>query len=111
LRQEALVYETLTSLQGSVLPQMVGFFEGDGWTILVTKDCGRALTDSNLLSLSLQQREMLWQHACSIHVSGVAHHDLETRNLVVSSSGSVRIIDLAYAELGHQCVKATCEEL
>ncbi|KAJ7223157.1 hypothetical protein GGX14DRAFT_327610, partial [Mycena pura] len=111
LSQEALAYETLTSLQGSVLPQMVGFFAGDGWMILVTEDCGRSLTDSSLVSLSLQQREMLWRHVCSIHASGVAHHDLGPRNLVVSSSGDVRIIDFAYSELGHQCVEATCEEL
>ncbi|KAJ6491592.1 hypothetical protein DFH09DRAFT_1208140, partial [Mycena vulgaris] len=53
---------------------------------------------------------MLWQHACSLHASGVQHHDLELRNLVVGDSGDVRIIDYAYAALGHECLDG-CSEL
>ncbi|KAJ7110092.1 hypothetical protein C8R44DRAFT_272507 [Mycena epipterygia] len=55
-------------------------------------------------------RRILWQHACSIHASNILHHDLEPRNLVVSTSGEVRIIDFAFALAGHEC-SHTCGEL
>ncbi|KAJ7102741.1 hypothetical protein C8R44DRAFT_887486 [Mycena epipterygia] len=109
LRHEALVYESLSALQGSVLPRKAGCFEGEGWLILVIEDCGSVVTDVD--TLSIKQRETLWRHACAVHAHGVQHNDLELRNLVVSAVGGVRIIDYAYAELGHKCDEATCDEL
>ncbi|KAJ7102750.1 hypothetical protein C8R44DRAFT_887491 [Mycena epipterygia] len=109
LRHGALVYESLSALQGSVLPHMTGCFEGEGWFILAIEDCRSAVTDVNMLSM--QQRETLWWHVCAVHVHGVQHNDLKLRNLVVSVVGDVRIIDYAYAELGHECDEATCDEL
>ncbi|KAJ7102756.1 hypothetical protein C8R44DRAFT_808487 [Mycena epipterygia] len=106
---EVLVYESLSALQGSVLPRMTGCFEGEGWLILAIEDCGSAVTDVG--TLSVQQRETLWRHACTVHAHGVKHNDLELRNLVVSAVGDVRIIDYAYAELGHECDEGTCDEL
>ncbi|KAJ7468472.1 hypothetical protein FB451DRAFT_373959, partial [Mycena latifolia] len=111
LRNEALMYDALASLQGSALPRMAGCFQGKGWTILVIEDCGRSVTAEDLPFLSLEQRRMLWRHACSIHGSGIVHHDLEPRNLVVSSSGEVRVIDFAFARAGHVCQQISCTEL
>ncbi|KAJ7286195.1 kinase-like domain-containing protein [Mycena rebaudengoi] len=109
LLNEAVVYETLASLQGIALPRSAGLFDGHGWLIIILEDVGRPVTVVS--DLSLHQREKLWQQACSIHASGVLHHDLELRNLVTSSSGEVRIVDYAYARLGHQCDASTCVEL
>ncbi|KAF8919740.1 hypothetical protein CPB85DRAFT_717697 [Mucidula mucida] len=92
LRHEARLYNVLASLQGSVLPRMLGLFEGEGWLMLIAEHCGDKVTDISELSLS--QREMLWQHACEIHAKGVRHADLELRNFVASASGDVRIHSL-----------------
>ncbi|KAJ7134877.1 hypothetical protein C8R44DRAFT_437057 [Mycena epipterygia] len=90
LYNEVLVYQALAALEGTAIPRSLGCFEGEGWVILVMQDCGNSVTEVS--SLSSRQRELLWQHACSIHASGVAHHDLEPRNLLVSSSGESRML-------------------
>ncbi|KAF9036066.1 hypothetical protein BDZ89DRAFT_472036 [Hymenopellis radicata] len=54
LRHEAHMYNILASLQGRVLPRMVGFFEGEGWLMLIAEHCGDKVTD--ISELSLQQR-------------------------------------------------------
>ncbi|KAJ6574689.1 kinase-like domain-containing protein [Mycena capillaripes] len=102
LNQEAIVYERLAALQGSVLPRLLGSYKGDnGWSVLVMEDCGSAVKDID--ELSLEQCETLRQHAHTIHANGVTHRDLSLRNLVVSSRGDVRIIDFAYSRIGHEC--------
>ncbi|KAF9021694.1 hypothetical protein BDZ89DRAFT_1071240, partial [Hymenopellis radicata] len=109
LQHEAHVYNILASLQGRVLPQMVGLFEGEGWIMLIAEHCGNQVTDISELSFS--QREMLWRYACEIHAKDVRHADLDLRNLVVSASGDVYIVDFAFSEVGHECEVGTCEEL
>ncbi|KAF9027518.1 hypothetical protein BDZ89DRAFT_1066823 [Hymenopellis radicata] len=110
LRHEHHIYSTvLASLQGRVLPRMVGLFEGEGWTALVIEHCGNKVSDIH--QLSLQQRETLWKHALEIHANGVWHADLELRNLIMSKSGELRIIDFAFSEVGHECEGGMCREL
>ncbi|KAF8990741.1 hypothetical protein BDZ89DRAFT_1151812 [Hymenopellis radicata] len=109
LRHERHVYSLLASLQGRVIPQMYGLFEGEGWTALMIEHCGDKVSDIH--QLSLQQREILWQHAHEIHANGIRHTDLELRNLIVSTSGDLRIVDFAYSEVGHECEGGMCREL
>ncbi|KAF9021514.1 hypothetical protein BDZ89DRAFT_1071362 [Hymenopellis radicata] len=108
LCHEAHMYDVLASLQGRVLPRMVGFFEGEGWTMLILEHCGKKVTD---LDISQEQRRILWQYACEIHAKRVLHADLELRNLVVSRSGDVHIINYAFSKGGHKCNGDSCEEL
>ncbi len=56
-------------------------------------------------------RETLWRHALAIHASGVRHADLELRNMIVSKSGELRIVDFAFSEVEHECEGLVCPEL
>ncbi len=44
-------------------------------------------------------------------MNGVRHADLELRNIIVSKSGELRIIDFAFSEVGHECEGPMCREL
>ncbi|KAF9027537.1 hypothetical protein BDZ89DRAFT_1134170 [Hymenopellis radicata] len=110
LRNEHHIYSTvLASLQGRVIPRMFGLFEGEGWTALIIEHCGDKVSDID--KLSLEQREMFWQHAHEIHANGIRHADLELRNLIMSISGELRIVDFAFSEVEHECEGGMCEEL
>ncbi len=39
------------------------------------------------------------------------HADLELRNMIVSKSGELRIVDFAFSEVGHECEGPMCREL
>ncbi|KAJ7286017.1 hypothetical protein C8J57DRAFT_1708401 [Mycena rebaudengoi] len=54
LLNEAVMYETLASLQGIALPHSAGLFEGHGWLLIVLEDAGRPITVVS--DLSLHQR-------------------------------------------------------
>ncbi|KAF9009298.1 hypothetical protein BDZ89DRAFT_1078564 [Hymenopellis radicata] len=89
LRHEHHVYSLLASLQGR-----------EGWTALMIEHCGDKVSDGDT-----------GQHAHEIHANGIRHTDLELRNLIVSTSGDLRIVDFAYSEVGHECEGGMCREL
>ena len=45
-----------------------------------------------------------------MHDMGVTHDDLEPRNIVVDSSGDLRLIDFELASVDHECSQS-CDEL
>ncbi|KAJ6482840.1 hypothetical protein C8R47DRAFT_1132842 [Mycena vitilis] len=80
LVNEANMYNTLVSLQGTVVPRFYGHFGGEGWSAIVLEECGTAVGELN--ELSLAQRDQVLEHARTLHGCGVMHNDLELRNIV-----------------------------
>jgi len=109
LQTEYSVYQTLQHLQGSVIPRCYGLFHVEDFAcLLLMEDCGRSLESFN--DLSSNQRRILVSHITQIHQCGVSHEDLEPRNVLVSNSGRLSIIDFERSERSHMCGEG-CAEL
>jgi len=54
---------------------------------------------------------MLIDHVSAIHKYGICHNDLEPRNIVVSPSGKVTVIDFEMSNQTHVCEDTKCIEL
>ncbi|KAI9786801.1 MAG: hypothetical protein M1816_007809 [Peltula sp. TS41687] len=108
LVQEARVYES----HGSHLqhPVFYGLFKGEDYTVIVMEWRGEQLDDFD--SLEQEQRKSLFEQAGSMHRHGLAHGDLEPRNITrMLHDNAVTIVDFSHA-IEHDCPgEKECEEL
>jgi tRNA A-37 threonylcarbamoyl transferase component Bud32 len=126
LREEYAVYQTLRDLQGSAIPRCYGLFRvADFADLLLLEDCGESLESYDKLTpyqrcasclrhavMALNDpRGTLWSHVSKIHCRNVCHHDLEPRNVVMSSSGQLRVVDFELSDRFHKCDRQDCHEL
>jgi serine/threonine protein kinase len=56
-------------------------------------------------------RASLLSHASEIHRRHVCRQDLEPRNIVMSATGRLRVIDFELSDRSHPCFPQDCEEL
>jgi serine/threonine protein kinase len=50
-------------------------------------------------------------HVSAIHHRHVSHQDLELRNIIMSVTGQLRVVDFELSDRFHQCIPQDCEEL
>jgi serine/threonine protein kinase len=50
-------------------------------------------------------------HVSNIHRRNVCHQDLEPRNIVMSTSGQLRVVDFELSDRFHKCIPHDCHEL
>ncbi|EJD08334.1 uncharacterized protein FOMMEDRAFT_16742 [Fomitiporia mediterranea MF3/22] len=94
-----------------IVPQCYGLFETSRTWALVMDYEGSALRHNGEWSdLSPTDRQELFNAISTLHGLGVYHDDLEPRNVVRGSDGSLRIIDFTSSTL-HDCHPETCAEL
>ncbi|KAJ7207077.1 hypothetical protein GGX14DRAFT_567640 [Mycena pura] len=110
LLRELDAYKCLASLHS--IPKCLGVFAPShrAWAALLFEDKGDSL-DERWEDLSLEERFAVYEAATEIHAAGVFHGDLEGRNVVQDSHGSVYIVDFGHSSLGHRCQPQTCAEL
>ncbi|KAJ7772913.1 hypothetical protein DFH07DRAFT_718451, partial [Mycena maculata] len=103
-------YTAMRTLQGTVIPTVMGMFTTkDGKnTVLMMSYAGEAL--KTFSDLRPDEKLMLFHRLVRLHKTGVQHNDLEPRNVTKSSSGPL-IIDFDNASLDHSCPGASCQEL
>jgi hypothetical protein len=126
LPDEYAVYQTLRDLQGSAIPRCYGLLRvGDFADMLLLEDCGKSLHSYDELTphqrsvpclhhvctLLNNPRACLLSHVCKIHCRNVCHQDLEPRNIVMSTSGHLRVVDFELSDRFHKCVPHDCHEL
>ena len=122
LQTEYSVYQKLQHLQGSVISRCYGLFQVEDFAcLLLMEDCGRSLMISHQIKgltpcftadciSPFDCRRILMSHITRIHQCGVSHEDLEPRNVLVSNSGRLSIIDFEHSERSHVCGER-CAEL
>ncbi|KAG8953560.1 hypothetical protein FRC03_011725 [Tulasnella sp. 419] len=82
----------LHSLQGCGIPRCFGLFHlGDFAKVLLMEYCGRSIDSFD--DLSPEQSNTLDRVVSVMEQHGVRHDDLEPRNILVSDSGDVFVID------------------
>ena len=126
LREEYAVYQTLSDLQGSAIPRCHGLFRVANFAdMLLLEDCGESLMSYDKLTpyqrcaschynagIPLNDpRASLWSHVSNIHRHNVCQQDLEPRNIVMSTSGQLRVVDFGLSDRFHQCIPQDCHEL
>jgi serine/threonine protein kinase len=126
LQEEYAVYQTLRDLQGSAIPRCYGLFRvGDFADMLLLQDCGESIQSYDGLTpyqrcvpclrhagIPLNDpRASLTSHVPNIHRRHVCHQDLEPRNIVMSTSGQLRVVDFELSDRFHKCVPHDCHEL
>jgi serine/threonine protein kinase len=92
--------------------------------MLLLEDCGESLDSYDGLTPNQRcvqclpylhpltdPRASLFSHVSAIHRRHVCHQDLEPRNVVMSASGQLRVVDFELSDRSHQCVPQDCEEL
>ena len=127
LELEYAAYQKLKCLQGIAIPYCLGLYQLENFAlILLTEYCGQSLTSfdalhmdqrciftwgfTSVLHLQMANRLTLYHHVTAIHEHGVCHGDLEPRNVVVSQTGGVFLIDFGSSE-NHHCSGDGCGEL
>lgn len=128
LQNEFETYQALIQLQGSGIPRCLGLFDAGAFgLLLLLEDGGSSIGDFHELSkkqkyispIILQailltkicQRVALLKSVSQMHQRGICHHDLEPRNIMVSPSGKVSVIDFEFSTKDHACHQATCHEI
>ncbi|KAG8941662.1 hypothetical protein FRC03_004233 [Tulasnella sp. 419] len=92
LDTEYSVYQRLHHLRGRGIPRCYGYFHlGDFAKVLLMEDCGHSINSFD--ELSPDQRNALEEVVSEMLRHGVEHEDLEPRNVLVSDSGEVSVID------------------
>ncbi|KAK0464308.1 uncharacterized protein EV420DRAFT_1036404 [Desarmillaria tabescens] len=60
---------------------------------------------------SPHELKVIWNHCKALHSIGMAHQDLQPRNITRDAKGVIRIIDFEYALYNHSCDLMSCLEL
>ncbi|KAL4268512.1 hypothetical protein AB1N83_004105 [Pleurotus pulmonarius] len=105
-RYEAQQYEvTLPLLQGLLIPMCYGLFQATMYnklvSVLVLQDCGEPI-DYRDEALSEAARFSVFRLAEYLHRCGYKHGDIAPRNVLLDSSGGLRLIDLEHL-IPHDC--------
>ncbi|KAJ6468729.1 hypothetical protein C8R45DRAFT_937932 [Mycena sanguinolenta] len=98
LNQEFAVYCTLCTLQGVVIPKLIGLYMtmDNKSTVLMMSYTGQALREFTELELS--ERRLLFRRLILLHRNGIRHNDLEPRNITKSRGASCdELLDVAEA--------------
>ena len=126
LREEYAIYQALRNLQGSAIPRCYGLLRvGDFANMLLLEDCGNSLKSYDGLTPNQRcascvdkartplndPRASLLSHVSNIHRRNVCHQDLEPRNIVMSMSGQLRVVDFELSDRFHKCVPQDCHKL
>ncbi|KAF8058192.1 hypothetical protein FPV67DRAFT_1428381 [Lyophyllum atratum] len=109
LKREADNYENaLNKVQGTIVPQFYGFYEGrcashSRWRVgcLVLEHCGKPV-DGKFKDLSMDERLDILNVLARLHAHRMHHSDFSERN-VVTQNGEYRLIDFTYLEKKHEC--------
>jgi hypothetical protein len=122
LAREALFYKHhLARLRGIVVPEFLGLYRSDGWSLLVLEDVGpttkptanpwegwseqQRCVDASSRSpikdappdIALRARLALYCRLFLIHMAGLIHGDFREHNMVNNARG-VRVIDFSHAK-------------
>jgi hypothetical protein len=126
VKAEFNTYRKLYALQGSVIPTCLGLYEVEHLGhLLLLEDCGRSINSFDELTMVQRfvschlnitlplptHRKTLANHLSSIHRSGVCHNDIAPRNVVLSGSKRISIVDFELSNSEHTCSPSLCNEL
>ncbi|KAF8505234.1 hypothetical protein JB92DRAFT_2965796 [Gautieria morchelliformis] len=102
LRLESLWYGKIAEREQAkdILPTFFGRFRHSIFDVLVLSKEGNALTSWN--DLVEDERLELFSMALKLHQAGLRHGDLEPRNVLRSTTGQLKLVDLSEAS-EHQC--------
>ncbi|GBE89702.1 hypothetical protein SCP_1700260 [Sparassis crispa] len=107
LHFEFSMYDKLQDLQGRLIPQCFGLYEGemdDGRAAcLLLEYCGEELT-RKLRYTSWDFRRQVLDSLLEIHRRGVVHNDVRERNIVINKEGRPIIVDFDISDSkNHDC--------
>ncbi|KAF8476475.1 hypothetical protein JB92DRAFT_2838164 [Gautieria morchelliformis] len=91
-----------------ILPTFFGRFRHSFFDVLVLSKEGNALTSWN--DLVEDERLELFSMALKLHQAGLRHGDLEPRNVLRSTTGQLKLVDLSEAS-EHQCCTVAVESV
>ncbi|KAF8479987.1 hypothetical protein JB92DRAFT_1768443 [Gautieria morchelliformis] len=102
LHSESLWYGKIAEREQAkdILPTFFGRFRHSFFDVLVLSKEGNALTSWN--DLVEDERLELFSMALKLHQAGLRHGDLEPRNVLRSTTGQLKLVDLSEAS-EHQC--------
>ncbi|KAF8479980.1 hypothetical protein JB92DRAFT_3041604, partial [Gautieria morchelliformis] len=102
LHLESLWYGMIAEREQAkdILPTFFGRFRHSFFDVLVLSKEGNALTSWN--DLVEDERLELFSMALRLHQAGLRHGDLEPRNVLRSTTGQLKLVDLSEAS-EHQC--------
>ncbi|KAL5501321.1 hypothetical protein ACEPAH_8581 [Sanghuangporus vaninii] len=102
LHHEFKVYSKIAQLGLDISPKCYGLYESTYMLALILDYGGEALALLPWSSYSVVDRHRQFELVFALHKIGIVHSDLEPRNIVRNSTGSLRIIDFSQAGF-HKC--------
>ena len=98
LQHEVQMYNQMTSIQGVHVPYFLayGYIRGTGSYFIATSFEGYGISEDCLEAPGF---EKLQASLSAVHMCGILHNDLSTRNMCVAASGQVKILDFGNAAM------------
>ncbi|KAL5498957.1 hypothetical protein ACEPAH_1475 [Sanghuangporus vaninii] len=102
LRNESKVYCRIGESGADLAPRCYGLYDSTYMLALILDYGGEALTNLPWSSVAFRDRLRIFELLSALHKIGIIHKDIEPRNIVRSSDGSLKLIDFSQAGF-HNC--------
>ncbi|KAJ7759728.1 hypothetical protein DFH07DRAFT_940064 [Mycena maculata] len=111
LDREFHAYAAMHSLQGVVIPRVVGLYtsKDENSMVLIMSYVGKPLETFG--EFDPADRRTLFRRLLRLHQSGIQHNDFEPRNVTMFGLSNPILIDFDNASLDHTCTGVSCGEL